>query len=481
MTQARHPVPPPADERAEFGLALDRAAGARPIGGNHIEHHPDSAAAIEAMLRLIAGAQRRVHLENYIIRNDRTGRRFADALCERASAGIRVRVLYDAFGSLGTTSGYWATLKRAGVEVRAFHPLLSGRLFDVFTRDHRKLLAVDGRRAMMGGLCIGDEWAGDPERGWRPWRDTIVDVQGPAASALDRAFARIWSYAGPPIPVDEPAAHAEPAGRAVVRVLTGIPGQARCYRSVQLLAAIAAERLWITDAYLVAPAVLHASLLDAARGGVDVRILVPGTSDVPIVRIFTRAGYRELLAVGVRIFEWRGPMLHAKTMVADRTWVRVGSSNLNVPSLLTNYELDLLAEDTALADEFAEQFLRDLQSAREIVLQPRRRIRRPALIGAPVAAEPPVQVLQIPSAERHRRTIPELATATLVAVGRLAAGARRAVIGSAAISLSVLGVLLVLFPRVMSVILAAGAFGLAILFGVYGNKRGVRGSDPDGG
>jgi cardiolipin synthase len=483
VTQARHPLPEPTEARAEFDLALDRAAGARPIGGNRIEHHPDSALALETMLQLISAARQRVHLENYIIRNDRIGRRFADALSERASAGVRVRVLYDAFGSLGTPSGYWAALKRAGVEVRAFHPLLSGRLFDVFTRDHRKLLAVDGTRAMVGGLCIGDEWAGDPERGRRAWRDTVVDVQGPAASALDRVFARIWSYAGPPIPADEASATAEPSGRAVARVLAGIPGQARCYRSVQLLAAIASERLWITDAYLVAPAVLHASLLDAARGGVDVRILVPGTSDVPIVRILTRAGYRELLAAGVRIFEWRGPMLHAKTLVADRSWVRVGSSNLNVPSLLTNYELDLLAEDRALAEEFAAQFLRDLHSSREIVLQPRRRIGRPALIGAPppMAPAPAVQVLEVPPPVRHRRSIPELATAALVALGRLAAGARRAVIGSAAISLSALGVLLVLFPRVMSTILAAGAFGLAILFGVYGNKRGVRGTDPDSG
>jgi cardiolipin synthase len=241
---------------------------------------------------------------------------------------------------------------------------------------------------------------------------------------------------------------------------------------VQLLAAVAAHRLWITDAYMVAPALLFASLLDAARNGVDVRLLVPGTSDVPVVRTFTRAGYRELLAAGVRIFEWRGPMLHAKTMVADRAWVRVGSSNLNVPSLLTNYELDMLIEDTALADEFAAQFVRDLAISREIVLRPRRRLGRPALVGSLANPSPLVT--------RHRRSGYELGTAAVVAFGRVAVGARRAVIGSAALTLTTTGVLLVLFPRVMSIILAACAFGVAVLFALYG-RRGVRETDGDGG
>jgi cardiolipin synthase len=484
VTQARRPanVPSPshpspsspavADSHTELNLALDRAAGTRPIGGNEVEHLPDSAATLEEMLRLIAGAKHRVHLENYIIRSDRTGKRFAEALSERASAGVRVRVLFDAFGSIGTAPSYWRGLARTGVEVRAFHPLISSRLFNVFTRDHRKLLAVDGHRVVMGGLCIGDEWAGDETRGRHPWRDTMVGVHGPAAAAFERSFARVWARAGEPLPPDELGGSPEPGGRVPVRVLAGIPGQARCYRAVQLLAAVAAHRLWITDAYMVAPALLFASLLDAARNGVDVRLLVPGTSDVPVVRTFTRAGYRELLAAGVRIFEWRGPMLHAKTMVADRAWVRVGSSNLNVPSLLTNYELDMLIEDTALADEFAAQFVRDLAISREIVLRPRRRLGRPALVGSLANPSPLVT--------RHRRSGYELGTAAVVAFGRVAVGARRAVIGSAALTLTTTGVLLVLFPRVMSIILAACAFGVAVLFALYG-RRGVRETDGDGG
>src|SRR5205814_554086 len=137
-----------------------------------------------------------------------------------------------------------------------------------------------------------------------------------------------------------------------------------------------AERLWITDAYLIAPAPLYASLIDAAKSGVDVRLLVPGASDLPILRNFTRVGYRDLLRAGVRVFEYAGPMIHAKTMLVDRRWARVGSSNLNVSSLLTNYEIDLAAECEALTGELANQFRRDLASSREIVLQPPQRAAR---------------------------------------------------------------------------------------------------------
>ncbi len=296
-----------------FAPAMDRATGARPIGGNQLQHHPDSARALDAMLDLIARAEQWIHFENYIIRDDRTGRRFAEALAARARAGVRVRVVYDALGSVGTSRRYWRGLREAGAEVRAFHPLLSRHVLDTFLRDHRKLLVTDGARAILGGLCIGDEWAGDPARQRLPWRDTMVAVCGPAAAAADRAFARVWERAGTgePLPSDELEADPAECGSSTVRVVAGAPGRARVYRAVQLLAASARERLWITDAYLIAPPPLYAALLDAARSGVDVRLLVPGTSDLPVLRDFTRGGYRELLRAGARIFEWQGPMLHA--------------------------------------------------------------------------------------------------------------------------------------------------------------------------
>ena len=460
------PVMPRAiQDRDALDLAIDRATGALPVAGNLLVHHPDSPCAIDAMLELIAGARQWVHFENYIIRNDRTGRRFAEALAGRARDGVRVRVLYDALGSLGTGGRFWRRLRRSEVDVRAFHPLVSHHFLDVLSRDHRKLVVVDGTRAMMGGLCIGDEWAGNPARARQPWRDTMVSISGPAAAAADAAFGRIWERAGTPLPPDEFAKDTPETGPAAVRVVAGTPGRARMYRAVQFLAASARQRLWITDAYLIAPAALLASLLDAARDGVDVRLLVPGTSDLAVLRTFTRSGYRELLAAGVRIFEWRGPMLHAKTFVVDESWARIGSSNLNVSSLLGNYELDLIAESEEFAAALAEQFLRDITSCQEIVLQPGRRFLPPRLVRAPGAAP-----RSVPD-HRHRRSRYEISAVAVVAVRRVAGGVRRTIGVTAALAFAALGSLLLVFPRVMSIVLATGAFLLAAGSGAYALER----------
>ncbi|HEV8303778.1 MAG TPA: phospholipase D-like domain-containing protein [Gemmatimonadales bacterium] len=450
--------------------ALDRASGARPIPGNALRHIPDSTAALDAMLELIAGAGHSVHFENYIIRDDRTGRRFAAALTDRARAGVRVRVLYDAFGSLGTGRRFWRELRRAGVDVRAFHPILTTGPFRALSRDHRKLLVTDGREAMLGGLCIGDEWAGDPARGRMPWRDTMVTVCGPAVAALDGSFARGWARAGTPLPGDEFEPAPEPCGSSVVRVVDGEPGLSRAYRAVQLLAAAVTERLWITDAYLVAPPPLYASLVDAAKSGVDVRLLLPGTSDIPVVRTFSRIGYRDLLRAGARIFEYSGPMLHAKTTVADREWARIGSTNLNVSGLLGNYELDIVADCDGLSEALAWQFRHDMAMSREIVLLERRRL--PArLVGAP--AETPAL------APAHHRSRRELQAAAVVALVRVAGGARRMVAGVAALTFAVAGALLVLFPTAVSAVLAVAAFATSFGFAGYTFARRRRRRQTD--
>ena len=443
-----------------LALALDRASAARLIPGNALRHIADSPAAIEAMLELIASGRRTIHFENYIIRDDPTGRRFAAALADRARAGVQVRVLYDAFGSIGTGRRFWRGLRRAGVEVREFGPLLTSGLFQLLSRDHRKLLVVDGREAMMGGLCIGDEWAGDPERGRLPWRDTMLSVRGPAVAMLEGTFARVWATVGAPLPAGALAPTSEPCGSASLRVIDGVPAQSRAYRAVQMLAAAAQERLWITDAYLVAPPPLYASLVDAAKSGVDVRLLLPGTSDIPVVRTFSRIGYRDLLRAGARIFEYSGPMLHAKTLVVDRGWGRIGSTNLNVSSLLGNYELDIIAECDSLTDALAAQFRHDSAQSREIALHERRRL--PARLVRASDATTPVQ---------HKRSPREFQAVAAIALVQVAGGARRMVAGAAAIPLAVLGALLLVFPRATSVVLAAGALSFSLVLASYALAR----------
>ena len=441
--------------------ALDRASAARLIPGNAVRHFPDSPAALDAMLALIAGARRTVHFENYIIRGDGTGRRFGAALAERARAGVRVRVLYDALGSIATRRRFWRELRRAGVDLRTFRPLLTSGLIDMWSRDHRKLVVTDGREAMLGGLCIGDEWAGDPARGRLPWRDTMVSVCGPAVAALEGSFARVWARAGAPLPPDAFTPPAEPCGSAALRVIDGVPAQSRAYRAVQLLAAAAEERLWITDAYMVAPPPLYASLVDAAKSGVDVRLLLPGTSDIPVVRTFSRIGYRDLLRAGARIFEYSGPMIHAKTLVVDREWARVGSTNLNISSLLGNYELDIVAECDSLTEALAAQFRHDTARSREIVLLERRRL--PArLVRGP---SPPAL------ATPHKRSRRELQAVAAIALVQVAGGARRTVAGAAAATLALFGALLLLFPTATSVVLATGALVASLGLAVYALAR----------
>ena len=341
------PEPP----RDALQRAFGRAAGSAVSSGNQVDLLIDGAATYAAMLAQIESAQHRVHLENYIIRDDRIGGVFADRLIERARSGVRVRLMYDWIGSFATPARFWRRLRDAGVEVRAFGPLRMADPLMVFARDHRKTLIVDGEFAVAGGLCIGDEWVGDPIRSRQPWRDTAVAIHGPAARQVDDAFCRAWTFNGgslfPPTAKLGPAP--DPRVDSDVRVVATEPGRERGFRTIDLLLGVTASRIWVTEAYLSAPQRLYEAFKDAARDGVDVRLLLPGSSDIRAVRNLSRVGYRGLLRAGVRIWEWGGPMLHAKTIVADGRWVRIGSSNLNPSSLLANWEIDLFVYGERLA------------------------------------------------------------------------------------------------------------------------------------
>ncbi len=356
--------------------ALSRAAGAPLLGGNDVQLLIDGAAHYAAWLAAIRGARRRVLLENYIVRDDEVGRAFRDALVERAQAGVRVAVVIDWVGCLGQSrGGFWAPLRAAGGQVRVFNPPQLGEPFGWLSRDHRKLLVVDGVHGFLSGVCISAKWLGDPARGVPPWRDTGVALHGPVVAELELAFAQSWASIGSALEPLEPMAIA-PAGTMQLRLIATQPSTAGMYRLDQLIAAMATRTLWLTDAYFVGIAPYVQALVAAARDGVDVRLLVPGSSDIPVVAGMSRAGYRPLLQAGIRVFEWNGSMLHAKTAVADGQWARVGSSNLNIASWLGNREIDVAVEDTGFAGQLAAQYEQDLQQATEIVLAPHRRRRR---------------------------------------------------------------------------------------------------------
>jgi cardiolipin synthase len=367
--------------------AFSRAAGAPLITGNAVRLLRDADENYEAWLAAIAGASRHVHFESYIIHADRQGARFADALIAKAREGVAVRLLYDWLGAVGNSSRrFWRRLRAGGVEVRCFNPPQMTTPLSWVTRDHRKVLAVDGSVGFVSGLCVGDRWVGDPARGHEPWRDTGVEIRGPAVAEIERAFAAAWATAGPVLPTIATANAA--AGSVNVRVIATEPSTAGLYRLDKLVAALARHRLWLTDAYFLGGTSYVQALIGAARDGVDVRLLVPGTSDVPIVRALSRAGYRSLLEGGVRIYEWNGPMLHAKTAVADGFWSRVGSTNLNDSSWLGNWELDVAIEDADFGGRMERMFLEDLEHATEIVLTRHSKVIRSDHPAAAPAAAP---------------------------------------------------------------------------------------------
>lgn len=361
--------------------ALSRAAGAPLLPGNRVRVLRDAPENYPAWLEAIGRARNRIYFENYIVAEDRIGREFVAALAERARAGVRVRAIYDWVGALGHASRrLWQPLLAAGGEVRCFNPPRLDSPFGWLARDHRKMIAVDGEVGYVSGLCVSEKWLGNPGRGIDPWRDTGVEIRGPAVADIERAFAESWAATGIPIPEAELAAREaiKAAGSVMLRVLATVPNAAALYRLDQLIAGMARRFLWLSDAYFVGIASYVQALRAAAADGVDVRLLVPGTSDLRLLSAFSRAGYRPLLEAGVRVFEWNGPMLHAKTAVADGRWARVGSSNLNLSSWIGNYELDIAIEDEDIAEQMEDMYEADLANATEIVLSHRNRV-QPAL------------------------------------------------------------------------------------------------------
>ena len=224
------------------------------------------------------------------------------------------------------------------------------------------------------GLCVGRMWVGDPAKGIQPWRDTGVAVRGHAVADIERAFAVIWASLGDPIPAGEPACTPESAGDMSVRIVASEPATAGMIRLDQLVSALARRRLWLTDAYYAGTTSYVQSLRAAAKDGVDVRLLVPNGTDIPLLRPLSRAGYRLLLEAGVRVFEWNGTMLHAKTAVADGHWARVGSTNLNIASWFGNYELDAVVEDDTFGAQMEAMYVEDLANSTEVVLNRKQKV-----------------------------------------------------------------------------------------------------------
>lgn len=358
--------------------AFSRAAGAPLLEGNHVRLLKNADENYPVWLDAIASAEKRIYFENYLISEDDTGQEFADALVGKAREGVRVRVIYDWMGCFHRTSRkFWNRLREGGVEVRCYNPPRLYSPFGWVSRDHRKTISVDGRVGFVTGLCVAQMWKGVPERNIEPWRDTGVEVHGSAVKELEHAFAQVWKMTGEPVPEEEFYRENDIAreGDMNVRVIAGIPATADMFRLDQLVTALARKRLWLTDAYYTGTLIYVQALKALAKDGGDVRLLVPNVTNIPFLKPLSRVGYHSLLEAGVRVFEWNGSMLHAKTAVADGQWARVGSTNLNIASWFGNCELDLVVENASFAREMEEMYLDDLRNSTEIVLDRKRRLR----------------------------------------------------------------------------------------------------------
>lgn len=362
-----------------FARGLWRIAAADVSSGNAVVLLRDGPETFDAMVAAIEDAQSAVVLEAYILRSDDVGHRIGDALIAAAQRGVHVRVLSDWIGMRGIQSSYLASLKNAGIEHRVFNAPGLRPWLGLIPRDHRKLLVADSRVGITGGVGIGNEWVGKTKRRRGHWRDTAVRIEGPAAGDMQQAFDTMWERAlkrerrGSHRIARRIArgAHLDPATAtpALVGIVEGEPLRLRIARALQMQAISAERSIWIANAYFVPSPSEVEALLGAARDGVDVRILVPARNDHRWVSFLTRRYYRRLLTNGVRIWEWKGTMMHAKTSVVDGRWVRVGSTDFNPLGVAINYELDAVIEDANLGAQAEAMFLEDLELSREITMR----------------------------------------------------------------------------------------------------------------
>ena len=324
----------------------------------------DGGATFAAMIEAIAAAKTSICFETYILAADRTGDRFKAALVERARAGVAVRLLYDAIGSFGLPGSWLAELRAAGAEVIDFNPIAPWRArFNLSHRDHRKILVVDNDVAFTGGLNIANDYAPVADGG-AGWHDVHCRVKGPIVLDLARLFRRTWLYSGgsrypsPPRASDAQGA----GGTSFVRMLENTRRRSRSSIRRAYLHVIKQARssVLIQNAYFLPDRGLRRALIGAVRRGVDVRVLVPGNSDVAMIEWASLYVMRRLARGGVKIMRWRGVMMHAKTAVVDAVWATIGSYNFDAQSRFSNLEVTVEILDPATGEALAKHFEHDV-------------------------------------------------------------------------------------------------------------------------
>lgn len=324
-----------------------------------------------AMLESIADAQQTINMECYIFRPDATGRKFVSALVERARAGVVVTLVVDAIGSLRFGPSTLRRMRKAGCRVERYQGFRWYGLSRLNNRTHRELLVVDGKVAFIGGAGVGDQWT-KGRRGKRRWRDTMARVTGPAVSSIQGVFAENWvECCGEILTGPEYFPSLDRTGTMSTVVIKSSPADraTACRVAFQILIESARSRIRINTPYFLPDRALRQAFIASARRGVQIDIIVPGShTDQRWVRLVSRRKYNELLKAGVRIYEYRAGMMHAKVLNVDDEWAVLGTTNFDNRSFEHNDEVNVAVRDAGLAARLTQDFLDDLKSCEEVTL-----------------------------------------------------------------------------------------------------------------
>jgi cardiolipin synthase len=369
-------------------IAVEQEVVGRPLTtGNRVRLLEDGPATYQAMFEAINAARDHINLETYIFEDDEVGRKFADALLARQAAGVQVHLIYDSVGSIKTPREFFERLRQGGVRVLEFNPvnpLTARRGWQINNRDHRKLMVADGRIAFVGGINISDVYSSGssatrsqgPDRKRTNWRDTHVSIEGPVVAEFQKLFIETWEKGkGDAMPARNYFPPLKPSGKDIVRAVDSVAGEAASPIYATFVSAVdsAQDHVHITVAYFIPDPQSLEALKDAARRGVDVKLILPSHTDFWAVFHAGRSYYDELLRAGIKIYERRGALLHAKSVLVDGVWSTVGSSNWDPRSFLHNNELNAVVLGREFAREMRVMFDKDLANSDRIELEQWRR------------------------------------------------------------------------------------------------------------
>ncbi|HEY8849883.1 MAG TPA: cardiolipin synthase [Thermoanaerobaculia bacterium] len=363
-----------------FLQTMNALTGASLLEGNHITVLKNGVEIFPAMLSAVRSAKKTINLEFYIYWDGEIGRVFAEALAERARAGVQVKIILDAVGSVAMSQSLIDFLARNGIDMEWYHPLRWYTIWRMNHRTHRKLLIVDGQIGFSGGVGIADTWLGNADSRDH-WRETVAQVEGPVVTQMQFAFMDNWVKSrGELLTGLDYFPSIDRRGPHLAQVIKSSPSEGSSTVKLLYIVSIvsATKSIYISNAYFVPDRDTIRALEGAVRRGVDVRVIVPGEyTDVPLVRQASRMHYELLLRRGIRIFEYQPTMMHAKTMVVDGVWSTIGSSNFDDRSFRLNDEVNVNVHDVDIAQQMESMFFEDLAHSNEITL--RHWFRRPRL------------------------------------------------------------------------------------------------------